>query len=200
MTAVPYRYEVTHTTAEVRGRWGRLDPGVETDDVVVVAGRLVLRRVQGKLAFATLQDGGGRLQLFARAAVTPDFDGWCGLSLGDWVGVRGRVLVTRRGELSVSVDEWVVLAPTRRPFPDKWHGVTDVDNQGLAFNLAQYHTWFGDWRELFRYLDRIDAVTKEDIRRVASETLVAANRTVGMVVTETPDDEPAAEAAASAGR
>lgn len=66
------------------------------------------------------------------------------------------------------------------------------DNQGLAFSLAQYETWFGDWRELFRYLERIDAVTAEDIQRVAAATLVPRNRTVGMIVTEeaeTPSSE-----------
>jgi len=58
-------------------------------------------------------------------------------------------------------------------------------NQGLANNMVQYQTLFGDWRELFRYIDRLDAVTKEDIRRVANELFVDSNRTVGMVVTET---------------
>jgi predicted Zn-dependent peptidase len=58
------------------------------------------------------------------------------------------------------------------------------DNQGLAFNLVQYETWFGDWRELFRYLERIDDVTAQDILRVADATLVPENRTVGMIVTE----------------
>jgi predicted Zn-dependent peptidase len=58
-------------------------------------------------------------------------------------------------------------------------------NQGLASNMVRYQTLFGDWRELFRYIDRLDAVTKADIRRVANELFVDSNRTVGMVVTET---------------
>ncbi|MCZ6650047.1 MAG: pitrilysin family protein [Acidobacteria bacterium] len=58
-------------------------------------------------------------------------------------------------------------------------------NQGLAENLARYHTLFGDWRELFRYIDRLDAVTKADIRRVANVVFKDSNRTVGMIVTET---------------
>ncbi|MEZ5331727.1 MAG: pitrilysin family protein [Thermoanaerobaculia bacterium] len=62
------------------------------------------------------------------------------------------------------------------------------DNQGLAFTLAQYETWFGDWRELFRYLERIEEVTPEDIQRVADATLIPTNRTVGMIVTEGPGD------------
>lgn len=57
------------------------------------------------------------------------------------------------------------------------------DNQGIANNLVYYQTIFGDWRELFRHIERIDNVTKEDIRRVANAALVPANRTVGMIVT-----------------
>ena len=57
---------------------------------------------------------------------------------------------------------------------------------------------FGDWREAFRYLDRLDAVTKEDIRRVANDTFRAANRTVAMIVTETAEAEASGDAPASA--
>jgi lysyl-tRNA synthetase class 2 len=89
----------------------------------------MLRRVQGKLAFATLDDGSGRIQLFAPSKTTPEFDKFCDLNLGDWVGVTGVVMTTRRGELSVRVDSWVLLAEARRPFPDKWHGITDVDTR-----------------------------------------------------------------------
>jgi predicted Zn-dependent peptidase len=70
-------------------------------------------------------------------------------------------------------------------------------NQGLAMSLADYQTVFGDWRELFRYIDRLDAVTKEDIRRVATDTFQAKNRTVGMIVTES---EPASPPAAGSAR
>ena len=61
------------------------------------------------------------------------------------------------------------------------------NNFGLANNLAQWQTLFGDWRELFRYIERIEAVTAADVRRVAGETLVASNRTVGMIVTESTE-------------
>ena len=59
-------------------------------------------------------------------------------------------------------------------------------NQGLADNLAEYQTTFGDWRELFRSVDRIDKVTQADIRRVASKTFVDTNRTVAMLETTAP--------------
>ena len=60
------------------------------------------------------------------------------------------------------------------------------DNQGIANNLVYYETIFGDWRELFRHIERIENVTKEDIRRVANAALVPSNRTVGTIVTS-PD-------------
>ena len=129
MTAIPYRYERDHSVAQIVEAHQGLEAGTETDQVVSIAGRLMLRRVQGKLAFGTLQDSSGRIQLFAPSKTTPDFDSFCDLNLGDWIGVKGVVMVTRRGELSVRVDEWVLLAATKRPFPDKWHGISDVDTR-----------------------------------------------------------------------
>jgi lysyl-tRNA synthetase class 2 len=129
MSDLPYAYEVDAEAADLAARFESLEPGTETGETVSVAGRLMLRRVQGKLAFGTLQDHTGRVQLFAPSASTPRFDEFCGLNLGDWIGVRGEVMTTRRGELSVRVDEWVLLAPARRSFPDKWHGITDTDTR-----------------------------------------------------------------------
>ena len=129
MAEVPYRFEKTRDAASLHEEFDALEAGTTTETVVSVAGRLMLRREQGKLAFGTLQDSSGRVQLFASADSTPRFDEFCRLSLGDWLGVSGEVMKTRRGELSVKVNEWVVLAEARRPFPDKWHGITDVDTR-----------------------------------------------------------------------
>ena len=95
--------------------------------VVSVAGRLMLRREMGKLAFGTLRDSSGAIQLFAGAAWTEDFEGFGRLSLGDWIGATGEVVRTRTGELSVKISSWVLLAEARRGFGDKWKGITDVD-------------------------------------------------------------------------
>ncbi|HEX8769220.1 MAG TPA: lysine--tRNA ligase, partial [Acidimicrobiales bacterium] len=126
---IPYRFERTSEAAELQSQYADLGPGSQTGDEVSVAGRLLLRRVQGKVAFGTLADSSGRIQLFARAEATPRFDEFCELNLGDWIGVHGDVMTTRRGELSVLVDEWVVLAEARRQFPDKWHGLVDMDTR-----------------------------------------------------------------------
>ncbi|MCP3912872.1 MAG: lysine--tRNA ligase [Actinomycetia bacterium] len=129
MTDIPYRFEPDATSAGLHEEYGELEPGTETGTSVTIAGRLMLRRIQGKLGFGTLQDSSGRIQLFAPKASTPDFDGFGDLNLGDWIGVTGEVMTTRRGELSVKVDQWVLLAPTRRSFPDKWHGLSDADTR-----------------------------------------------------------------------
>ena len=125
----PYRHDVDTTVADVVARHGAIEPGTETGETVSVAGRLMLRRDQGKLAFGTLRDASGDVQLFATAKGTPGFEQFCALNLGDWIGVTGEVMATRRGELSVRVDDWTLLAPTRRSFPDKWHGIQDPDTR-----------------------------------------------------------------------
>jgi lysyl-tRNA synthetase class 2 len=152
VTTPPYRFEPTASAADIQAKYPELEPGTETGDVVTVAGRLMLRRVQGKLAFGTLQDGSGRIQLFATAAGTPEFDGFAALSLGDWIGVRGQVMTTKRGELSVQVDEWVLLAEARRQFPDKWHGITDPDTR---YRQRYVDLWVSEEAQALRDRSRI---------------------------------------------
>jgi lysyl-tRNA synthetase, class II len=126
---VPYRFDRTHSAAQVVEGWSRLADGEESGETVAVAGRLMLLRPQGKLAFGELRDASGSVQLFALAAVTAQFDAFVRLNLGDWIGARGEVVRTRRGELSVKVTGWELLAQARRNFGDKWHGVSDVETR-----------------------------------------------------------------------
>ena len=124
-----YRFEPTATAAGLASKHAELEPGRETDESVTIAGRLMLRRGQGKLAFGQLQDATGRIQLFVPSDVTPYFEEFTALNLGDWIGVTGDVMTTRKGELSVKVRDWCVLAKTQRQFPEKWHGISDVDTR-----------------------------------------------------------------------
>ena len=124
---IPYRFEPSHTIQQIQDTYSEIEDGSETGTQVIVAGRLMLKRDQGKIVFGTLQDSSGRVQLFAPEKTTPDFNEFTDLHLGDWLGVTGEVIKTRRGELSVKISEWVRLAEARRPFPDKWHGISDTD-------------------------------------------------------------------------
>ncbi|HRA46358.1 MAG TPA: lysine--tRNA ligase, partial [Phycicoccus sp.] len=111
----------THTLGDVREKWGHLETGEETQDVVTVAGRVVFVRNTGKLAFATLQEGiGTRLQVMLSLAEVGEeaLAAWkTDVDLGDHVAVTGRVISSRRGELSVMARSWVMASKALRPMP-----------------------------------------------------------------------------------
>ena len=119
----PYPVEVgrTHTLQQVREQWGHLETGQETDDVVRVAGRVVFVRNTGKLCFATLQEGiGTRLQVMVSLAEVGEesLADWKALvDIGDHVAVEGRVISSRRGELSVLATSWSMASKALRPLP-----------------------------------------------------------------------------------
>ncbi len=178
MTEIPYRYEPTTTAAAIRADFPELEPGTETGTVVTIAGRLMLRRVQGKLAFGTLDDGSGdhetgRIQLFGLARSTPDFEGFCDLNLGDWIGVTGEVMTTKRGELSVRVDGWDTLAKAQRSFPDKFHGISDAD---MRYRQRYVDLWVTEEsRTAFRMRSQVMSLTRrflEERRFMEVETPV----------------------------
>ena len=126
----PYklRFDKDSTVAEIVQRHSDLSAGAETDDRVAVAGRVMTVRAMGKLAFADLKDWSGRIQLFGRSEkLAGDFEGFSELDVGDWVGARGVVMKTKKGELSILVDSFEVLSKSLLPWPEKWHGLKDVE-------------------------------------------------------------------------
>ncbi|MGH9297151.1 MAG: lysine--tRNA ligase [Acidimicrobiales bacterium] len=126
-SVIPYSYEGTTAAASVIEHHDSLETGAESGESVRVAGRVMLLRSQGKLAFATLRDWTGEIQLFALEGVTAHFSELKRSSLGDWIGAEGEVVRTRRGELSVKVSQWTLLAHARHGFGDKWRGVSDPE-------------------------------------------------------------------------
>ncbi|HET8614094.1 MAG TPA: lysine--tRNA ligase [Actinomycetales bacterium] len=124
----PYPVAVprTHSLAQVRADHPDLEPGQETDDVVGVAGRVVFVRNTGKLCFATLQEGDGtRLQVMLSLAEVGEaaLAQWkADVDLGDHVFVHGRVVSSKRGELSVMADGWQLAAKALRPLPNLHEG------------------------------------------------------------------------------
>jgi lysyl-tRNA synthetase, class II len=124
----PYPITVprTHSAAQVHAGWGHLTTGEETTDVVSVSGRVVFVRNTGKLCFATIQDGftldetGTRLQVMLSLAEVGEesLESWkADVDLGDFVSVTGRVISSRRGELSVLASSWTLASKALRPLP-----------------------------------------------------------------------------------
>ncbi|OOG36001.1 lysine--tRNA ligase [Rhodanobacter sp. C06] len=98
---------------------------------VKVAGRIVLKRVQGKVSFAQVQDMSGRIQLFIHQGTVGEatYEAFKGWDMGDIVGAEGVLMRTKTGELSVKVDVLRLLTKSLRPLPDKHHGMADVEQR-----------------------------------------------------------------------
>jgi lysyl-tRNA synthetase class 2 len=125
----PYAFAVSHRARQV------LDLGdavtEEDGERVAIAGRVVSKRGHGKAGFAHLLDETGRVQFYARRDVLGEdaFARFEELSVGDWVGVEGRMFRTRTGEITVKAERVTLLAMALRPFPDAWHGLVDVETR-----------------------------------------------------------------------
>lgn len=136
MNPYAYRWEITHHTEELQRQFGDLPSGEEVNIDVAIAGRIMTRRFMGKLAFATLQDETGKIQLYLdKQAVDAGMEEKIPnafksldklMDIGDIVGVKGTIKRTQKGELSVYVQEFAILTKSLLPLPDKWHGLTDV--------------------------------------------------------------------------
>ena len=97
---------------------------------VKVAGRMLLRRGQGKVSFVQIQDVSGRIQLFVQAnAIGDSYDALKSWDIGDIVAAEGPLMRTKTGELSVKVERLRLLTKSLRPLPDKWHGLSDVEQR-----------------------------------------------------------------------
>jgi lysyl-tRNA synthetase, class II len=127
----PHEFSGVQPIADVRAAHQDLQAGDETDVRHRVAGRLAARRGQGKMAFLDLEDRSGRIQLQARVdELGPEGMGrLLDLDLGDLIGVDGLAFRSRRGELSLRITGYAVLAKSLRPPPDKHHGLADVETR-----------------------------------------------------------------------
>jgi lysyl-tRNA synthetase class 2 len=127
----PWAYSGVEPIASVRDAHTDLEAGEETTATHRVAGRLAARRGGGKMAFLDLVDRSGRIQLQARVdELGPErLEALVDLDLGDLIGVDGTAFNSRRGELSLRVTDFELLAKSLRPPPDKHHGLTDVETR-----------------------------------------------------------------------
>jgi len=154
--AFPAREEIAGVIAEHDG----LEPGAETDSVHRVAGRITARRGHGKAAFIDVRDATGQIQIHAKADALGDaYSLLDDLDLGDFLGVEGRAIVTRRGQLSIEASSWQLLAKALRPPPDKFHGLEDTETRYRRRELDLVAN--EETRETFR----VRARTISEVRR-----------------------------------
>ncbi len=161
----PHGFDDREEIDSVLGAHAGLEAGDETDSVHRVAGRIVGRRGHGKAAFIDLRDSTGQIQLHAKADVLGEaaFALLEDLDLGDFIGVSGRAIVTRRGQLSLEVSEWQVLAKSLRPPPDKFHGLEDTETRYRRRELDLIAN------EQSREIFRVRARTISEVRRWLDE-------------------------------
>jgi len=131
--AYPNDFRPTAQAAQLVERFGDLDGEAleAVEERFAVAGRMMAKRVMGKIAFVRLQDGSGSIQLVVQRDSLPDgayqeFKQW---DVGDLLGAEGRMFRTQKGELSVRVDALRLLVKSLRPLPEKWHGLTDTETR-----------------------------------------------------------------------
>jgi lysyl-tRNA synthetase class 2 len=118
------------TASSIREAFGRLAHDTIDEARRTVAGRIVLKRDMGKLAFLVLRDRSGDIQLVVNQDTDPaGRELLADVDLGDIVGATGRVGTTRKGELSIFVERLAMLTKALRPLPEKWHGLKDPELQ-----------------------------------------------------------------------
>jgi lysyl-tRNA synthetase class 2 len=161
--AYPVTLPITHTIEATRAHYPNLEPDIATGDTVALAGRVVFMRNTGKLCFATLQAGtGARIQAMVsldRVGET-ELERWKELvDLGDHVFVRGEVITSKRGELSVLAQEWQMAAKTLRPLPNM-------------------HNELGEeFRVRHRYIDLIVRDRAREVVKIRSEVMQSLRQT-----------------------
>jgi lysyl-tRNA synthetase class 2 len=174
----PHAFPGVQPIAAVKAPHEQLGAGEESGVRARVAGRLAARRGQGRNAFLDLVDRTGRIQLHARVDVLGEasYERLVALDLGDLLGADGEVFRTRRGELSLRVEDWTLLAKSLRPPPEKHHGLQDTE-------LRLRH----------RELDLLANEETRELFLVRAKVIAAARRFLderGFVEVETPVLQP----------
>lgn len=170
----------SHAAADLHRAHPDLEPGASTGETAAVAGRVMLHRSFGKLVFLTIEDETGRIQLFvSKGDLDADlFERIEESDVGDWVWASGEIITTKKGELSVRVAGFALLAKGLRPLPDKWHGLSDIEKRSRQ-----------------RYLDLIVNEEAREVARARSRIVSELRRQFerrGFIEVETPVLQPEA--------
>jgi len=178
----PHRFEQTHTTQEAVKLLEAHEAQKKdfSQEKVSIAGRIMAIRKMGKASFIDIRDGSGRIQLLFQPTSYNENQQelFKDLDIGDIIGVEGTLLRTRTGEPTISVGNFVLLAKSLQPLPEKWHGLSDTETR---------------YRQ--RYIDLIANSDVKEIFRVRSRTIAAVRQFLdrrGFIEVETPVFQPAA--------
>ncbi len=136
----PYgeKFHKTHTTKFLIDNYSHLKSGEEFNINVSIAGRVLAKRIMGKIAFLSISDQEGSIQLYLDKLIINEINESNYLTyedlkelvdVGDWIGVYGTIKKTNKGELSIKVSRWEMLSKSLQPLPDKWHGLTDIEKR-----------------------------------------------------------------------
>ena len=133
-------FKVSHSTKFLIDKYSYLDNGQEFELNISIAGRVLAKRIMGKIAFFTICDQEGTIQLYLEKLIIDNNENINSkflnfndlkdlVDIGDWIGVHGIIKKTNKGELSIKVSTWQMLSKSLQPLPDKWHGLTDVEKR-----------------------------------------------------------------------
>lgn len=163
----PHRFERTHTAGQAKSS--------AEDTQVSCAGRIMQIRAMGKATFAHIQDGTGKIQVYLKKDVLGD-DAYelfkTDFHIGDFAGVKGKIFLTRTGEITVKAESVTLLSKSIRPLPEKWHGLQDTETRFRARHLDLVSN--SDTRKIFE--------TRAAIIRSIRKTLDSS----GFLEVETP--------------
>jgi len=170
----PARFKRSHTAAEAVSALTAREADTSPACPVSVAGRITAIRRMGKISFANLLDGSGKIQLFFKPdnITEPESELFKDLDIGDFVGAEGKMFRTRTGEPSLEVTGITLLSKSMEPLPEKWHGLTDIE--------VRYRQ---------RYLDLISNPGVKEVFLTRSRTITAIRKFMdsrGFVEVETP--------------
>jgi len=129
MEPYPYRFDKNISAAQITAKYAGLGEHDESPEELAVAGRIMTKRGHGKASFATIQDESGRIQVYGKLDVigAEKYELYSKLDIGDFIGVTGKVFKTKTGEITVRVQDFVLLSKSLHPLPEKWHGLQDKE-------------------------------------------------------------------------
>lgn len=173
----PYKFEVSAFAENILKKYKNIKEGEEIKGEVSVAGRIILFRPMGKVTFLHIQDSTGRIQIYLREDILKDnYKIVKLLDIGDWVGVKGYIFKTQKGEVSVKANYLEVLCKSLRPLPEKFHGLKDIETK---------------YRK--RYLDLITNPESREVFLIRSRFISAIREYLekeGFIEFETPTLQP----------